>query len=130
MLPCFGQFVLIPEAVDKDTHCPAASQVLQPHNRTAPDFRVMILATVNQQSCCRMVSAASEFRYCPHPLPGTPFSQYFFDETTGPVRFLTVTEPFIGHPDGIHSHNSPAMTRTGIPGFFLPGVFCLVDVCF
>jgi hypothetical protein len=129
MLPRFGQFFLIPEAVDKDTHCPAASQVLQPHNRTAPDLRVRVLATVNQQPCCRLVSAASQFLYAPHPLFRTPFSQYFFNEVTGPVRFLAATEPFIGHPDGIHSHNSPEMTRTGIPGFFA-GIFCLVDVCF
>jgi hypothetical protein len=106
------------EAVNKDTHCPAASQVLQPHNRTSPDLRVLVLSTINQQPCCPMVSDASQFRYCPHPLFCIPFSQYFFDEATGPVRFLKATEPFIGHPDGIHSHNSPEMTRTEYQDFF------------
>jgi hypothetical protein len=72
-----------------------------------------------------MVPAASQFRYCLNPLFCTPFSQYFFDETTGPVRFLKATEPFIGHPDGIHSHNSPEMTRTEYQDFFARSILPL-----
>src|SRR5512136_718890 len=47
-LPCFGQFVLTPEEVDKDTHSMAASQVLQPLNRTAPDLWVVVPAAGDQ----------------------------------------------------------------------------------
>jgi hypothetical protein len=106
--PGFIQFSLIPEAFYQDFNGTAASQILQPFDRTEPDLRILVPAAVNQRLYSTGISAAAQLNNSRYPLFLIPVSPCFFDDAKNPVRFRQGTEPVIHNTFRNDTHNSSA----------------------